>query len=269
MPKQSTFKIWGGVPSFDPKVGALEVLNYFLIASAIIGSIVGLVVGSLIAIAGVPDRLSTIIGFMIFGASLIIGSTTYKKSGNDESQLLGVVTINLDQSPRLGSLVEGISASIGVELPLVMLLDELQINAIAIVGPDRAGTLVITSGAIELLSRLELEAIVARELVKIRSGEVYYHARLRSFRKMFSRYVKRLIPREYTKEMLGRDIACDIGGVTVTRFPPALISALQRADELKLKPASNLNRRLFAQFWFIPELNGVSVDERVMEMSEF
>ncbi len=269
MAKQSKFKIWGGVPSFDPKAAGLEVLNYFLLASAVIGAILGLVVGSLVAIVGVPDKISTIIGFIIFGAAILIGSTSYSQAGADETKLLGAIPLDLEHYRRLGSLVEGISASIGIEAPNVMLLDELQVNAISIVGPMRTGTLVITNGALEMLSRLELESLVARELVKIRTGEVYYEARLRSFRRIFSRYSPRLLPYSYTREMLGRDIAGDIGAVTVTRFPPALISALIRANEVVTPRPATASRRLFAQFWFIPELDGVTIDERVMEMSEF
>lgn len=269
MTKQTKFKIWAGVSSFEPKAAAIEILNYFLIASATLGAILGLVIGSLVAIVGVPDRISTIIGFIIFLASLIVGSTSYKQSGGDESKMIGARMVALEDYPRLGSLVEGVSASIGIELPHVMLLDELQINAIVIVGPQRSACLVVTTGALELLTRLELEAIVARELVKVRSGEVFYHARLRSFRKIFSRYLSKILPTSYTKEMMGRDIAGDIGAVTVTRFPPALISALQRGDQVKSVKRVVNDRRLFAQFWFIPELDGVTADERIMEMSEF
>ncbi len=269
MAKQSTFKIWGGVESFDPKKGAVEVLSYYLVASGVAGGIAGTVIGSLIAIAGVPDNLSGLIGVAIFAASLLIGFSLYGQSGGDETAMLDLVELDNLSAPRIISLVEGISASIGIDMPPVYLLDEPQINATCIVASGRAGSIVITSGAMELLSRLELEGLLARELVRLRSGEVIYEGRLRSFRRAMSRVSPRFIPVAYSREMLGRDIAADIAAITVTRFPPALLSALQKADAIKVPPSTEADRRLFAQFWFLPELSDVSTDERITEISDF
>lgn len=269
MSKQSTFKIWGGVESFDPKKGAVEVLSYYVFAAAVAGIILGTVLGSLIAIVGVPDNLAGIIGFVIAAAAVLVGFSLYGQSGGDETGLLDLVELDAVQSPRVISLVEGISATIGLEMPAVYLLDEPQINATAIAGPHRSGAVVLTSGATELLSRLELEAVIARELARLRSGEILFEARLRSFRSAMSKVSPRFLPVVYTREMLGRDIAADVGALTATRFPPALITALQKADEVRVPPSQDPKRRLFSQFWFIPELREVSTDERIIEISEF
>ena len=269
MAKQSTFKIWGGVESFDPKKGAVEVLSYYLMASGITGVVLGAAIGSLIAAVGVPDNVSALIGVAIFAAALLVGFSLYLQSGGDETEMLDLVELDNSSAPRLTSLVEGITASIGIDMPPVYLLEEPQINATCIVAPGRLGAVVVTSGALELLTRLELEAVLARELVRLRSGEVVFEARLRSFRRTMASISPRFVPVVYTREMLGRDIAADVAAMTVTRFPPALLSALQKADAIRVPPSKDRDRCLFAQFWFIPELRDVSTDERIIEISEF
>ncbi len=267
--KQSTYPLWGGIDGFDPKRGSAEVVSYYLAVGAIVGVVLGVVIGVLIAMAGVPTGASTIAGAAVLVGSLVVAAVGYSQAGVDESHLLDLALLDDDNAPRAESLVEGISASIGLEPPNVFLLDEPQINALAIQGPDRAGAVVVTSGALELLTRLELEALLARELVKIRSGEVGFEAKVRAFRRVVGRFWPGAVPTVYTHAMLGRDIAADVGALTATRFPPALISLMLKAEEIKVQPTADPKRRLFGPFWFIPELRDVVTAERLTEISEF
>ncbi|MDA8261981.1 MAG: hypothetical protein M0Z47_04030 [Actinomycetota bacterium] len=267
--KQSTYPLWGGIEGFDPKRGAAEVASYYLAVGAIAGVVLGVLIGVLLALVGVPGGASTIAGVVVIVASLVVAVVGYSQAGADETRLLDLTPMDDDSAPRAESLVEGISATIGLEPPNVYLLDEPQINALALQGPGRTGAVVVTSGALELLTRLELEALLARELVKIRSGEVGFEAKVRAFRRVVGRFWPGAVPTVYTRAMLGRDIAGDVGALTATRFPPALISLLQKAEEIKVQPTSDPKRRLFGPFWFIPELRDVVTAERLTEISEY
>ncbi len=267
--KQSTYTLWGGLEGFDPKKGAAEVVSYYVAVGGVAGVVLGVVIGVLLAAAGVPGGVAGFAGVVILVASLVIALVGYSQAGGDETRLLDLTPLDADSAPRAESLVEGISATIGLEPPGVYLLDEPQVNALALQGPGRSGAVVVTSGALELLTRLELEALLARELVKIRSGEVAFEAKVRSFRRVVGRFWPGAVPTVYTRAMLGRDIAGDVGALTATRFPPALISLLQKAEQIKVQPATDPKRRLFGPFWFIPELREVVTSERLTEISEF
>ncbi|CAG4930117.1 MULTISPECIES: hypothetical protein [Acidithrix] len=269
MSKQGAFKFWGGVKGFDTKAAAAELLTYFMVVSGIVGAVLGIVIGSLVAIVGVPDKIGLLIGVIIVAGSLVFGSVSFSQGGADETRFLGLTELSGDLHPRVVSLLEGLSATVGIDMPGAYLLDEPQINTVAIVGPGRQGAFVVTSGALELLTRMELEAIIARELVKIRTGQVQYEARLRAFQRTMGKYSQRFVPSAHSHEMLGRDIANDIGGITITRFPPALISAMERAEEISVRPSKDTERRLFAQFWFIPEFDDIEMDQRIAELSGF
>ncbi|MDA8278763.1 MAG: hypothetical protein M0Z45_11345 [Actinomycetota bacterium] len=267
--RHSVFRYWGGVKSFDPKAGTFEVLSKFMIAFSLFGAFAALIIASLVTLLGVPDNVGLVIGILIFGASLLFGGATYGQSGGDESGAFSLVEIVPEKQPRINSLVEGISASIGLERPQVSMVDTSSINAISIIGPKRQPIFVLTRGAVTLLTRMELEALVARELVRIRSGQVQIEARFRSYRRLVGRFIKSAIPQTFSEEMLGRDLARDIGAITVTRFPPAMVDLLEKVANQSSLSDANLPSSVFSEYYLVPNFADVSVDERTVELRKF
>ncbi len=267
--RRSVFQYWGGVRGFDPKAGTFEVLSKFMVAFALFGAFAALIIASVITLLGVPDNVGLVIGILVVGASLLFGGATYGQSGGDESSAFSLVDIVPEKQPRINSLVEGISASIGLEMPQVSMVDTDSINAISIVGPKRQPIFVLTRGAVMSLTRMELEALVARELVRIRSGQVQIEARYRSYHRLIGRFIKSAVPQSFTSEMLGRDLARDIGAVTVTRFPPALVDLLEKVASQGSLFDANLPASVFSEYYLVPNFPDVSVDERTIELRKF
>ena len=71
---------------------------------------------------------------------------------------------------RLLNLVEGLAPVAGVARPHCVVLDDPAPNALALGRDARHGCIVVTSGLLRSLSRMELEGVVARALVDIRDG---------------------------------------------------------------------------------------------------
>jgi heat shock protein HtpX len=73
---------------------------------------------------------------------------------------------------RLDNLTDGLSAAVGVTKPELFVIDAPGANAFACGRDERSAALVVTTGLLIEASRVELEGVVARELSRIKSGEI-------------------------------------------------------------------------------------------------
>ncbi len=127
----------------------------------------------------------------------------------------------------LDSVVEGLCLSNGFAAPRVSVA-ELYSPDIAVVGRGSADAeLVITLGALTDLSRLELEALVARALCLL-GPELETATLLTAAGRLLGRgpFARRYISRYTDADVV---VTADLEGVRLTRYPPALASAMAKA----------------------------------------
>ncbi len=167
---------------------------------------------------------------------LLIGWWIRGASGRVASQL-GLDPTRLCTDPGLSNLVEGLSLLTGTDEPVLYIADDPALNACPHVGQDGASILV-TSGLLYGLGRMEQEGIVAELLVGIKSGKA-------EFDTMAAGTVGSLFfdgPLSFLGPTLGTwamrrlvqddgDVAADRAAVGVTRYPPGLSSALKKMSE--------------------------------------
>ncbi len=152
---------------------------------------------------------------------------------------MGGVEASDESHPRLMNLVEGLSSTAGVDEPQVRVIEDHAANLAAWGTPDD-GHILVTSGLLEVLDRIELEAVVAVALMRIRSrdaelgatgaavlcapglkadgdpsGGLLMHQRL-------NWWLAKLVSQ--------RDFVSDFSGIGLTRYPPALASALEAIE---------------------------------------
>lgn len=146
-------------------------------------------------------------------------------------------------SVRLTNMVQSLALVVGVEGPEAFVIDTDAVNALIAARNDVA-TLFITRGLDERLEPVELEAVVAELLVRLRSGDAeaatiasaLYRLRLLGPLSSFtigptaSLGLGRLLGDE-------RDLAADQQAVALTRYPPALQSALTKIKDQPRRPA--------------------------------
>lgn len=128
--------------------------------------------------------------------------------------------------PRLESLVESICASHGISEPDLYIVSSDALDA-AVVGRSDDTRLVVTSGLLRGLDRLELEAVVARELSMFGSG-VHAATMLASVGGLLGPLGARLRERALDDR---RFVSADFDAVAVTRYPPALAAAFAKAAD--------------------------------------
>lgn len=193
----------------SPSGRALRTAAAFAAAPAVVlGVILGLTVGWVIGVV-----VLAVVGAAAFG---------WARTGGDR-----VVVARLGGRPadpvsdaRLCNLVEGLCTGAGVRQPRVLVVDSPGLNALAAGTSSRRGLLAVTSGLLDELSRIELEAVLAEQLWMIRHDEV--------------------IPLTVLAATFGigrslalspdRDVAADQGALSLTRYPPALASALEKVE---------------------------------------
>lgn len=153
--------------------------------------------------------------------------------------------MNRDENPRLANLLEGLCTTHGLNEPAVHVVETPAINA-ATVGLGRATAhLVLTRGALSGLDRLELEAVIARELCEIRRG--------RDGATVLASVARLPAGTLFTNRLWGRlrddrtATTIDLEAVRLTSYPPALVSALSRAADAPTVDAV----AAVAHLWFL------------------
>lgn len=193
----------------SPKVRATRAASPFVAVPSVV---VGVVVG---ALAGI------VAGVAVF-AVLALALAAWVRWFGDRRVLTLVGGRDADprRDARLCNLVEGLSTGAGVRQPRLRIVDTGGLNALAAgIGPS-AALLAVTSGLLAELDRIELEAVLAEELVMLRrSATVPATVLVATFG-------------------LGRslaiagdhDLSADQGAISLTRYPPALAAALEKIE---------------------------------------
>lgn len=187
-----------------------------LLASGSLGWIVGLVVG-----------LAAAFALMVY---------LDRRAPETALRSLGATPIPEGSEPRLESLVESVCASHGISEPKLYLVESRAPDA-AVAGSAGDTRLVVTTGALRQLDRLELEAVVARQLVQFGSG-IHAATVLAAVAPLYGPFAERVRDRVLDDRRLAR---VDIDGVQLTRYPPALAAVFEKAaasDGVPDRPAS-------------------------------
>lgn len=121
---------------------------------------------------------------------------------------------------RLCNLVEGLAAGSGVSPPKMVVVDSPGLNALVAGTQPRRAVLAVTSGLLAELNRIELEAVLAEELYLLRHDEVRPATVLAA---TFGLGRKIALTSDW-------DSSADQGAVSLTRYPPALASALEKIE---------------------------------------
>lgn len=120
---------------------------------------------------------------------------------------------------RLCNLVEGLAIGAGVRQPRLIVVDSPGVNAMAAGSRPERAVLAVTTGLLQTLKRVEMEAVLAEQLYLIRHHETVPATVLVA---TFGLGSDLALPSD-------RDTAADLGAVSLTRYPPALAAALEIA----------------------------------------
>ena len=184
---------------------------------------IGLVLGAVVAAVAAP-----LIGVIVFVVVAVLLTAWFRsRSPHVVVRALGARRSDPADHPRVHNLVEGLCATMGLPPPAVFVVSDPSPNALA-VGPEpRRAALVVTSGLDQSLSLVELEGVLAHELVHVKRRDtatagaaVAVVAPLAALTGSGAGLVRALIGP-------GREFVADQRAASIVRYPPGLGSALE------------------------------------------
>lgn len=221
-----------------------------VLAYAVFAAVVAVVVAVVLVLVGLGVIWSVLIALVVGGAGAWVLAMRADKAA---LAALGARPLSDGELPRLENLVEGLVVANGFRMPALHLVDDAAPNAAAVGRTPKHAGLVVTTGLLERLKRIELEGVVAHELSRIRARETLTGVTAGQLVGRFlgfsdgvsSQVAERLLEPTVT-------VSADLAGVAITRYPPGLAAALQsmRADGRSPK----INPRAYRHLWInIPE----------------
>lgn len=179
--------------------------------------VIGLVVFAVLALFGLGLVGLGIAVVVAVGATLV----AYQRSGATVLRLAAAEPADPTTYPRLHNLVEGLCVASGLPKPDLYVIDDDAPNAFAVGRSPRHAAVAVTTGMLDRLDRMELEAVLAHELSHIKNHDTEVSTLAVT---MVGTATPFLLPVALGGE---RESSADGSAIEITRFPPALISALE------------------------------------------
>jgi heat shock protein HtpX len=225
----------------DPFGRAIKAAVLVAVIPALLLGLVGLLGGIIVAVVVFVVVLVALGGFL--WASLV--------RPNDARVVAAIGGRPADPrtDARLLNVVDGLCTATGLHPPKVVVVEAQGLNALAAGRNPASATLAVTSRLVSELTRVELEGVLAEEVVAIRRGRMVGATVAASVPSYLSRLVA-VAPVAEVDE--------DRAAVGLTRYPPGLIGALEK---MQVKGTAVATPPALASLWLAAPAAGSS--ERV------
>ncbi|HWC40086.1 MAG TPA: M48 family metalloprotease [Acidimicrobiales bacterium] len=224
----------------------------FVVVAVIVGALVSVVVG---IIVGVVAGLLVALGVWRSGPAVVF-------------RLTGARVAGFDEQPRVHNLIDGLCAASGVPKPTLRVVDDDTPNAMTVGLHPRRATIVITTGLVSALGRIELEAVLAHEVSHVKVHDILPG----TVAVTALGPVAALFPPAGGLPSRGagrtREALADLAGVALTRYPPGLISALEKvgSDSRAAGQRRRARDRAVDHLWIFGQTR--ALDERLLALRE-
>ena len=233
---------------------------------------VGLVVLVVLVLVGV-SWLTAVVIAVVAGAAALVG--LHFGAWRLLLRLIGATAPRGSADEVLTNVVEGLCVNHGIPAPELRIVRSDAINALAAARTPAHAAIVVTTGAVEQLERVELEGLLAHHLCRIRRGDAAFETLvgvlvawpLGAFGWLRGRIMSRLLP-------AARSLEADFEAVSLTRYPPGLLSALMtlsRQDaEVPSSSVAALHMWIDEPDWGITDaIRHPRLDTRIAALTEF
>jgi heat shock protein HtpX len=140
---------------------SIALVASFVLIVALVGLAIGLVVGNGI--------IFTLVAVVVSG---LIAFTSYWKADKIALAVSRAHPASVDEYPRLHNLVEGLCIAGGLPKPGVYIIDDPAPNAFATGRNPNHAAVAVTTGLLDQMNRVELEGVLAHELSHIRNYDI-------------------------------------------------------------------------------------------------
>jgi heat shock protein HtpX len=189
----------------------------------LVGLAVGLVTGSML-----PFTVAGLVVGLLAAAAVVVPA--WRQAEARALSLLEARPADPVTQARLFNIVDGLCAAAGLPRPRLFTLAQDAPNALMLGRDPRHGCLLVTDGLLSKFNRIELEGVVAHELSHLRAADTLPPTLALA---LCGRRTAGWLSATATRLVLAvsdphREEVADVAGVSLTRYPPGLIAALER-----------------------------------------
>ena len=176
------------------------------------------------AAAGLPLVAVLVLIVVTIGGAAVVWSTAPSRVLDS----LGALPSSEAEHPRLHNLVDGLCATMGLDRPAIAVVTSDVPNALALGRDPKSATLVVTSGLEQSLGLVELEGVLAHELVHIKRNDTVLSAVAVVVALPVALIRGTAIAAETVHGLVGRgrEFSADQRAALVVRYPTGIGSAL-------------------------------------------
>jgi heat shock protein HtpX len=237
------------IPVEDSPASSIGLINKISWLFVAVVSAVLLIVGFLLSLNVIPAVVGGVLTF------LLMRSVRRNSESVALSQLPSMAASEVSEA-RLFNVVDGLCVVGGDQRPALRIANADFPVAIAVAAPNSAGTIVVSSGFVATMDRVETEAVMAHLLSRIRNGDVALSTFMISLAALLARLGLSVVAQRLSAKLSDsrRLIWADIAGCQATRYPPAMVSALEKVQSHK----GSIGDLAVTQLWFAVPGNQVN-----------
>ena len=230
----------------------LPALVVFVVGAVVVGALVSAVVGIVVGVV----------------AGLVVGMCVWWTGPAVVFRLTRARVAGIEEQPRVHNLIDGLCAASGIPKPTLRVVDDDTPNAMTVGLHPRRATIVVTTGLMAAMGRIELEAVLAHEVSHVKLHDILPG----TVAVTALGPVAAVFPPAGGLPASGagrnREALADLAGVALTRYPPGLISALEkvRGGRHETGHRRRARERVVDHLWILGE--GSAVDERLLALQE-
>ncbi len=137
-----------------------------------------------------------------------------------------------DEYPRLFNVIDGLCVVNGDQRPRMYVLDSSFPVAAAFIDADGENAIVVSGTFMAVMDRVEVEGVMAHLLWRFRCGNVALVSHLAALSSILGRVGLAGVSKRISASFVSPDILlwADILACQATRYPPALVSALEKCE---------------------------------------
>jgi Zn-dependent protease with chaperone function len=204
-------------------------------------------------------------GVVVTVAWALIAARSWRAAGGGAGKRLGAMStdeavaagaLSPVAAGRFSDVAESLCAALGLEVPRLQVLVDTSPNAVTTGTRRPEVRLTLTTGLLAALDRIELEAVLAHELSHSKRLDTLsggLSTALLGGGRLPLPGCRRLAA---WLEGPARELEADLAAVQVTRYPPALVAALEQAGEApSVEPDASVTqavRSATARQWLVP-----------------
>jgi len=214
----------------------------FPVSFSFVITIIFLIIGIII---GIPV-IAAVVGAAISGGFMW---NVYRNSNDVVLKMVGGLPASEHEHARLFNVIDGLCVVGGDPRPALRVVGIEYPVALAVGMPGEAGTIVVSAGFLKTMGRVEMEAVMAHIMWRLRTGDIGLTTYMLALTAAVQRFggdkaMKAVITRVADERTV---MWADVAACQATRYPPAMVSALEIVERAAGIPLGRIGAQ---PLWF-------------------